>query len=98
MRTGLGTSKGELLSVQAQHTELMDWQGKLFPVGESMGELVTPEAFHSVNGVLPHLHDDLEERFPKALAGQGMEDVDPPNDDVLEQRGERIGKQGARFK
>ena len=59
---------------------------------------MVPEAFHCVNGVLSHLHDDLDERFPKAMAGSSMEDVDPPNDDVLEQRGERIGKQGVRFK
>ena len=59
---------------------------------------MAPEAFHGVNGVLPHLHDDLDGRFPTALAGPSLEDVDPPNDDVLEHGGERIGKQGVRFK
>ena len=92
MRTGLGTSKGELLSVQAQHAELMEWQRKQFPVGEAMGETMAPEAFHCVNGLLPHLHDDLEAFFPKAVVKEDeeeTEDVEPCN---FEKRGERLGK------
>ena len=49
-------------------------------------------------GALPHLHDDLDERFPKAMAGRGMEDEDPLDNNDLELRGERIGKQGVRFR
>ena len=97
MRTGLGTSKGELLSVQAQHAELMDWEGTQFPVGEALVETVVPEAFHCVNGVLSHLHQDLDERFPKAVADAALEDLDPPDEYFLEERGTRVGKDGVRF-
>ena len=63
-----------------------------------MGEMKTPEAFHCVSGTLPHLREDLDERFPKALAGPSLEDDDPPANGDLELCGERIGKQGVRFR
>ena len=98
MRTALGTSKGELLSVQAQHTELIDWDGRRFPVGSGVEEVAVPEAFRCEEGVLPHMHRDVEERFPRAIAGEALQDVDPPNDDSLEKYGERLGKDGVRFR
>ena len=98
MRQGMGTSKGELLSVQArQAEELMDWGGHVFPTGGTTGEARIPEAFRCLSGVLPHLHSDLEQRFPKAEAGEALADCDPAIDDSLEQHGRHIGSNGARF-
>ena len=98
MRAGAGTSKGELLTVQVEDArDLVDWQDKRFSADRSMGEMVLPEAFHCVAGVLPHLHDDFEQRFPKAEAAEDLCDVDPIMDSSLEARGASLGQRKVRF-
>ena len=99
MRQGIGTSKGELLAVQAeQAAELVDWGGHKFPLGELSGEVGLPEAFRCMEGVLPHLHMDIEQRFPRAEAGEALKDADPEMDNTLEAHGRRIGSNGPRFR
>ena len=51
-----------------------------------------------MDGVLPHMHQDMDMRSPEATAGEALEDVDPPDNDLLEDRGTRMGKDGVRFK
>ena len=51
-----------------------------------------------MDGVLPHLHSDLEQRFPKAEAGDALNDLDPEMDDTLEKHGMHVGSSGARFR
>ena len=84
--------------MQAQHAELMDWDGRRFPVGGDGGQGGVPEAFRCEEGVLPHMHQDVELRFPKAIAGEALEDMDPPDNSSLEERGTRRGKDGVRFR
>ena len=99
MRQSAGTSKGELLAVQVeQAAELVDWGGYKFPSSGIAGEAHIPEAFRCMSGVLPHLHSDLEQRFPKAEAGDALDDHDPGMNDTLEKRGMHIGSNGARFR
>ena len=99
MRQGIGTSKGELLAVQAeQATELVDWGGYRSPSSGITGEAHIPKAFRCVSGVLPHLHSDLEQRFPEAEAGEALHDVDPEMDNNLEKHGLHVGSSGARFR
>ena len=99
MRTDVGTSKGEMLTMREQAAgDTMVWGGRTFQADRSMGEIVLPEAFHTIEGVLPHMHSDLEERFPMATAGEDAGDVDPTEDERLERRGEALGKSKARFK
>ena len=99
LRAGQGTSKGELLSVQAARaTDLVDWEDRKFPAGEAMGEQRLPEAYHCSEGLLPHMHEDVYDRFPKAAAGEELDDADPPEDSILEELGTRLGKDGERFK
>jgi hypothetical protein len=99
MRTDVGTSKGELLKLKEELGEdIVTWEGRSFMADKSMGEMVLPEAFHTMSGVLPHLHDDLEERFPRAYAGPGARDEEPEEDRNLESRGEALGTNRARFK
>ena len=99
MRAGIGTSKGEMLELKAEPgEEVMTWEGRLFRVDRTGGsEEELPQAFPTVNGLLPHLHDDLEDRFPKATAGPGAGDEEPSEDQELERRGETLGKNKARF-
>ena len=98
MRQGIGTSKGELLAVQAeQAAELVEWGGYKFPSCGVTGEAHIPEAFRCRSGILPHLHSDLEQRFPQAEAGEALHDADPGTDDSLEGRGMLIGSNGVRF-
>jgi hypothetical protein len=99
MRKDMGTSKGEMLKLTAELGEdVVTWQGRLFRADRAAsGEEVLPEAFPTVNGLLPHLHDDLEDRFPRALAGPDAGDEEPEEDQELEKRGEELGKGKARF-
>ena len=62
------------------------------------GKIVLPEAFNTIEGVLPHMHIDFEDRFPMAMAGDDAGDVDPNEDERLERSGEALGKSKARFK
>ena len=99
LRAGQGTSKGELLSVQAARAaDLVDWEDKRFPAGEAIGEQRLPEAYHCDEGVLPHLHNDVYDRFPKATASDELDDADPKDDTTLEELGTRLGKDRERFK
>ena len=84
--------------MQAQRTELIDWDGQKFPVGGDGGQAMVPEAFRCEEAVLPHMHQGVGLRFPRATAGEALEDVDPPDNNILEERGTRLGKEGVRFR
>ncbi len=92
IRMDAGTSKGELLKLEAAGVYTMDWDGRRFPTVELEGERVV-EALPQRPGTLPHLHEDMEERFPKAKACEAMMDTDPVSDDGLEARGEHLGRE-----
>ena len=99
MRAALGTSKGEMLVMREEAAgDMMVWGSRSFKADKSMGEIVLPEAFNTIEGVLPHMHIDFEDRFPMAMAGDDAGDVDPNEDERLERRGEALGKSKARFK
>ena len=92
LRAGIGTSKGELLRLAEESSGTMLWHGRVFPrSGE--GDRDTPEALPACDGVLPHLHEDSEERFPAAVACEALKDQDPDGDEGLEDRGRNIGVQ-----
>ena len=98
LREGAGTSKGELLSVQQEaHEDKILWDGHLFPVTVEDGQRV-PEAYRSEAGLLPHLHADVECRYPKAHAAGEVDDPDPPEHQGLEVRGDEIGRGTARYR
>ena len=88
--TDAGTSKGELLKLEEAGVLTIDWDGRRFPTVEHEGEQVV-EALPQRPGVLPHLHNDMEERFPKAKACDALLDDDPVSHDGLETRGVLIG-------
>ena len=67
----------------------MLWHGRVFEESPDG----TPEARSACDGLLPHLHQDNEERFPAAVACEALEDQDPDRDDSLEDRGRSIGVQ-----
>jgi hypothetical protein len=90
LRSGVGTSKGELLELAEASTGTMPWHGKVFPRC-SDGDSDTPEALPAREGVLPHLHDDHDDRFPKAVACCALDDCDPPGEEGFEERGKAIG-------
>jgi hypothetical protein len=90
LRSGVGTSKGELLQVAEATSGTMPWHGKVFP-RSTEGDRDTPEALAACEGVLPHLHEDCEDRFPRAVACPALEDGDPEDNKDLEDRGEAIG-------
>ena len=69
----------------------MDWDGRQFPTVEFEGERVV-EALPQRPDMLPHMHDDMEERFPRAKACEALVDDDPVMDDGLEARGELLGR------
>ena len=97
LREGAGTSKGELLSVQQEaESETILWEGRVFPFTTEDGEKV-PEAYRSKTGLLPHLHEDLDSRYPRARAAGEVDDPDPPGHDGLEARGDCIGRGAARY-
>ena len=91
VRADAGTSKGELLQLEAAGVNLMDWDGHQFPTVDFEGEPVV-EALPQRPGLLPHMHQDLEERFPKAQACDARDDQDPEDDDSLRARGELLGR------
>ena len=78
--------------------DTMVWGSRSFKADRSMGEITLPEAFHSIEGVLPHMHIDFQDRFPMAIAGDDAGDVDPREAGGLERRGEAFGRNKARFK
>ena len=41
---------------------------------------------------------DIEQRFPRAEAGEALKDADPEMDNTLEAHGRRIGSNGPRFR
>ncbi len=91
IRVEAGTSKGELLRLEAAGAPTMEWHGRRFPAVEVEGEQVA-EALPQRPDTLPHLHEDLEERFPKAHACEPSVDEDPPEHRGWEARGIRLGK------
>jgi hypothetical protein len=99
MRAALGASKGEMLVVKEESAgDMMVWGSRPFQADRSTGEITLPEAFHSVEGVLPHMHVDFQDRFPMAIAGDDAGDVDPREGGGLERHGEALGRNKARFK
>ena len=90
LRGGVGTSKGACLKLSENSTGTMEWQGRMFP-RSSDGDKDTPEALPAQDGVLPHLHGDYEDRFPRAEACSALKDDDPADNEDLESRGEAIG-------
>jgi hypothetical protein len=84
VREALGTSKGEMLTVSEEASgDTVAWGSRSFMADRSMGELVLPEAFHCIERVLPHMHSDLEDRFPMAMAAGEVGDEDPQEDERL---------------
>ena len=92
LRAATGTTKGELLALA---TQTVSWEGHVFPAVEFEGETL-PEAFPSEPGRLPHLHQDESSRYPRAAVHHQPGDLDPREDDQLEQRGTALGKAPAR--
>ena len=88
LRTGTGTTKGELLALAEQ---TVTWEGVTFPAVEHEDEWL-PEAFLSEPGTLPHLHADERTRYPRAVVRHHPGDEDPWCDDSLEMRGVVIGQ------
>ena len=79
----------------------MPWHGRVFPKAEAgRGDPETPEALSCVEGLLPHLHEDVEDRFPRAVACAELDARDPPEDGYLEEKGivlgRKIGETGAK--
>ena len=76
--------------------DTMMWEGQVFPMVLCDGDQL-PEAFHSEPGLLPHLHADHESRYPRAAVKHCLDDLDPPEDFGLEQRGIQLGKAPQRY-
>ena len=93
LRAGAGGSKGEMLALAG---DTMMWEGQIFPMVLCEGDQL-PEAFHSEPGLLPHLHADHESRYPRAAVKHCLDDLDPPEDFGLEQRGIQLGKAPQRY-
>ena len=91
VRADAGTSKGELLRLEEAGVHVVEWDGHRFPTVDFEGEQVV-EALPRREGTLPHLHEDLEERFPKAKACEALVDTEPTLTDGLEARGELLGR------
>ena len=70
---------------------MVGWHGRHFLQTTLDGD-VLPDAFVHDDGLLPHLHGNLEELFPKAHACEDMGDKDPFEDVSLETRGIKIGR------
>ena len=86
LREGYGTTKGELLATEASERgdELIRWDGKVYPLIRVDGEDL-PDAYEFVLcSQLPHECADLEERFPKAIVREYLEDDKVEDDDILE--------------
>ena len=93
LRTGVGTSKGELLVLKGDSA--VDWHRQPFPAVEHEGALL-PEAYESRPGFLPRMHHDQNARYPRAVVEHEPGDHEPEEDTVLEQRGIGLGRQAPR--
>ena len=91
LRSGVGTSKGELLKVAEESVGTMLWHGKVFPKSSEEG-MDVPEALPACEGLLPHLHEDLDERFQKAVACEELDSRDPVENTYLEDKGVVLGR------
>ena len=78
----------------------IEWCGHTFEKAMSVEGVdeALPEAYHSRTGLLPHQHEDLDSRFPRAVVGLPSLDEDPPSHDGLETRGRIIGQRVVRFR
>ena len=103
LRQAEGTTKGELLTIAdaipvAQMVADLPaevrvcWEGRTFPRAseEGMGHL--PDAHPCREGLLPHLHRDRAERFPRAVAAAPDEGEDMEEDMTLEEIGRSRGQ------
>ena len=90
LRSGVGTSKCELFRLAEGTTGTMSWQGKVF-LKSAYGDTDIPEALPAQEGLLPHLHGDWEDRFPRAEARKELGDKDPDGEGSMEARGRAIG-------
>ena len=86
----MGTSKGELLRLADGTTGTMLWHGKVFPKSTNEDADI-PEALPAQEGLLPHLHEDWEDRFHRAEACEELEDKDLEGEEGMEIRGRAIG-------
>ena len=96
VRSTVGTTKGELLALKAHVVMPLEWDGHLFETALDSDDRL-PEAYPAMEGLLPHEHADVLQRFPKAVACPEPLDQDPPADDRLEVRGRVIGERVVRF-
>ena len=74
----------------------MVWEDHEFPVVDCDGDRLL-EALHSLPGSLLHLHEDHEARYPRAAVRHQQQDLDPPENSLLEQRGIMLGSHPRRF-
>ena len=96
-RAGATTSKGELLHLKSLVQNPVERGGRVFEKAADCTEQI-PEAFSSLEGTLPHQHDDLADRYPQAVACSESLDSDPPMHDGLEARGRREGSATERYR
>ena len=66
-------------------------EGRQFPAVEYEGEFVV-EAFSHEHDRLPHLHRNLEELFPRAVALREEPEAEDVTPCTFERRGENLGK------
>ena len=103
LRRDAGTSKGETLCGMSASNSAsqrlpdqdaspawISWQGRQFPTCTLDGDNL-PEAYVHEEGLLPHLHLNFADLFPKAQACKHQGDVDPPEDAGLEEFGKQLG-------
>ena len=81
----------ELLKVE-QEEYFIEHDGREFPAVEYEGEFVV-EAYLHTHDTLPHLHGDMERRFPKAVAQEEEEEAEDVTPCSFERRGEKLGKE-----
>jgi hypothetical protein len=82
----------ELLATEEEEY-FTEHDGQEFPAVEFEGEFVV-EAFVHEHDKLPHLHKNLKELFPKAVAEEEVPEAEDVTPCGLEQRGEQLGKTG----
>ena len=70
---------------------MTDWGGRKFPIATLDGD-VLPDAYVHREGLLPYLHEELEDLFPKGVACQDAGDQDPPSCDGLEKYRTALGQ------
>ena len=92
LRAGAGHESRALLALDAQqgHVETMEHDGRRYPKGHFEGMSV-PEAYEHDVCILLHEHDDLDARFPKAVAAEPLPDQDLGEEDLVERNGVTIG-------